>query len=227
MATATKGSRNGKVAQTETAPETDAPMISLRPIRTQTIIVPITGVTPVIPHRWSEKALRMMRDKQIGDKARPKRDAKVPEQEAEASTYYLPDGKTPGIPATAFKAAIVGAVRLFEGITLVTAKQSVFVEGVGPEQLVAISGERTLREDTPRNANGGADLRYRFAYYPWTAELTVTYTATVLDLNSIIALVSAAGTGGVGDWRPSAPKSLTGSFGRFEVDANREVKILG
>jgi len=29
--------------------------------------------------------------------------------------------------------------------------------------------------------------------------------------------VDAGGNGGVGDWRPSAPKSLTGTFGRYEV----------
>lgn len=54
---------------------------------------------------------------------------------------------------------MVGAVRHFEGITMVAAKQLLFVEGDGPDQLVAIEGDRVLREDTPRNSGGTADLR--------------------------------------------------------------------
>jgi hypothetical protein len=182
----------------------------------RTVHIPIVGVTPVIPHKWSEKSLRMMRESQSGNKARAKHAPKVAEEEAEAATYRLADGR-PGMPATAFKAAIVGACRLFKGITLVQAKQSFFVVGEGPDQLVPIEGDATLREDTPRNATGVADLRYRYAYWPWSATLPVAFLPSVVDLDSVIALVAAAGTGGVGDWRPSAPKSLTGTFGRFTV----------
>ena len=32
------------------------------------------------------------------------------------------------------------------------------------------------------------------------------------------ALVDAAGIGGVGEWRPTSPKSATGSYGTFRVD---------
>jgi hypothetical protein len=194
----------------------NAEPIRLIRIEERTAAIPIVGVTPVIPHRWSEKSLRLMREAQSGSKARAKHAPKVPEEEAEAATYRLPDGR-PGIPATAFKAAIVGACRLFDGISLVQAKQAFFVNGEGSEQLVAIDGTPTLREDTPRNATGVADLRYRYAYWPWRALLLVTFLPTVVDEASVVALVAAAGTGGVGDWRPSAPKSLTGTFGRFTV----------
>jgi hypothetical protein len=162
-----------------------------------TIDVPIVGVSPVIPHKWSEKALRMMRDAQSGSKARAKKEPKVPKDEAEGSLYRLPDGR-PGFPATGLKSGV-------------------FVEGEGPDQLIPLEGEMTLREDTPRNANGVADLRYRYAFFPWSATLRVTFLQRVIDADSVYALVDAAGNGGVGDWRPSAPKSQTGTFGRFEV----------
>lgn len=181
--------------------------------------VRIVGTSPLIPHKWSEKALRMMRDSQSGSTARSRREAKVPEAEAEGCQYYLEDG-TPGMPATAFKAAIVGACRLFDGLPMTVAKQAIFVEGEGVEQLVRIEGERTLREDTPRNATGVADLRYRYAYFPWSAVLRIIYLPTMIDIASVGTLVDAAGNGGVGDWRPSAPKSATGTFGRFEVVSN-------
>lgn len=201
------------------------PRISLERLQLTRVNVPIRGVTPVIPHKWSEKSLRLMRESQSGNKAKRKHDPKDPEQEAEGATYYMPDGETPGIPATAFKAAIVGATRLFAGITLVQAKQLFFVQGTGPDQLVAIEGDRFLREDTPRNSNGVADLRYRYTYWPWSCMLPVTFMPSQVDLESVLALLDAGGTGGVGDWRPSAPKSLTGTFGQFTIDDSGDISV--
>lgn len=178
--------------------------------------VQVIGVTPVIPHKWSEKSLRMMRDKQFGQAARPKHEPKNPEEEAEAALYRLANGD-PGLPATAFKAAIVGAARLFSGITMTSLKTGIFVIGEGEDQLVPLEGEMKLREDTPRNATGVVDLRYRYAFWPWSTTLVIEYLATMVDPDSVISLVDAAGNGGVGDWRPSAPKSNTGTFGRFMV----------
>ena len=202
-----------KTKEIEEAPETG---VRLVPVLRSIVEVPIVGLTPVIPHKWSEKALRLMRESQSGNKARAKHEPKVPEDEAEASLYRLPDGR-PGMPATAFKAAMVGAARLFQGVTMVTLKSSIFVQGEGPDQLVALEGDMHLREDTPRNATGVVDLRYRYAFWPWSALIRVEFLTAVVDLDSIYTLVDAAGNGGVGDWRPSAPKSLTGTFGRFEV----------
>jgi len=193
-----------------------ADVVKLEKVQRSVLEVPIVGLSPVIPHKWSEKALRMMREKQSGSKARTKHDPKNPEEEAEGSLYRLPDGR-PGMPATAFKAAMVGAVRLFSGVTMVSLKTALFVQGIGPDQLVPIEGDMAIREDTPRNATGVADLRYRYAFWPWNAVLHVEYLTALVDADSVIALVDAAGNGGVGDWRPSAPKSATGTFGRFEV----------
>jgi hypothetical protein len=195
--------------------EGPVPTISLQRLRSQVLTVRIEGITPVIPHRWSEKALRLMAEKQSGQ-ARTKHAPKHAEEEAEASCYWLPNGR-PGIPATAFKAAMVGACRYFQGITMTFAKTLFYVEGEGPDQLVGILGTRTLREDTPRNANGVADLRYRYAFYPWQATLKVHFKPAAISPDSVIALLDAGGSGGVGDWRPSAPKSATGTFGQFKV----------
>jgi hypothetical protein len=190
--------------------------IALSPIGKETIEVPIAGLSPVIPHKWSEKALKMMRDKQSGSKARAKHDPKVPEDEAEASLYRLSDGR-PGMPATAFKAATIGAARFYEGVTMTSLKSALFVAGHGEDQLVPISGEAVLREDTPRNSGGTSDLRYRYSFWPWSAVLQVTYIRALIDAESVVNLVDAGGNGGVGDWRPSAPKSMTGTYGRYEV----------
>lgn len=198
--------------------ESPAPAIRLTPVRTRTINVQIAGTTELIMHAWSEKAKRLMRDAQQQPKGKVKtaREPKDPEAEFQAAFYRLPDG-TPGMPAPAFKAAMVSACRYFDGLTMTAAKQCFFVVGEGQDQLVPIKGEVRMREDMPRNANGGTDLRYRPGFWPWSAILKIKYPVSLMDDDSVVSLVEAAGLCGVGDWRPSSPKSATGSYGMFEV----------
>jgi hypothetical protein len=150
-----------------------------------------------------------------------KREAKDPLEEAEASLYRLEDGRI-GMPSTAFKSAITDATRDFTGVTIVQVKQSLFVSGDGTDQLVPIEGDLHLREDMPRNANGNADLRYRYSVWPWRAELQIEFKTNYLTEGAVAALVDAAGDVGVGDWRPGAPKSKTGTFGRFTVEVQQD-----
>lgn len=196
--------------------------LNLDRIQDQLVEVPIIGITPVIPHKWSEKALRMMREKQMAGEGavRAKREPKNPQEEAEQSCYWLPDG-SPGMPATAFKSAIVEAARYYDGVTMTALKRVIFVEGDGPDVLVRIEGEQHLREDTPRNSGGTADLRYRYSFSPWSAILRVRFVPQMVTPKSVISLVDAAGRGGVGDWRPGSPKSNTGIFGTFRIDQGR------
>jgi hypothetical protein len=190
--------------------------IKLRRLERVVHEIPIRGTAPLIVNRWSEKAKQMMLEAQQ-TKARPKKDPKDPVANFEASKYHLEDGRD-GFPATAFKASIVHAGRLFDGITQVQLKQTVVVIGIGPEQLVPLEyGSCSMREDTPRNASGVADLRYRAQYNDWSATLQVRSIAGSFDIESLFALVDAAGIGGVGEWRPTSPKSATGTFGTFEV----------
>ena len=195
--------------------------IVLNRLQDAIIEIPIKGLTPVIPHRWSEKSKRMMPGHPDGDSVKKTKEKRVPKDEAEACLYKL--GNALALPATGFKAAVVGACRFFEKPSMVEAKQLIFIEGEGPEQLVKITGEKELREDTPRNANGNADLRYRYYIHGWSAVLRVRYTPARITKESVIALVDAAGRGGVCDWRPSAPKSYTGTFGTFRVDDSKPI----
>jgi len=178
----------------------------------------IEGVTPLIVNRWSEKAREMMLQAQQ-TKTRAKKSPKDPVANFEASKYKLKDGSD-AFPATAFKAAIVHAGRLFDGITQVSLKQTVLVLGDGSDargdELVKLSFDDCIkREDTPRNASGVADLRYRAQYNGWGAKLRVQVIEGIIDPGSLAALVDAAGIGGVGEWRPTAPKSATGTYGTF------------
>jgi len=198
------------------ATDVEIPAFNLRRLDREVFDVPIRGTAPLIVNRWSEKAKNMMLEKQQ-TKARPKLEAKDPVAMYEASRYRLDDGRD-GFPATAFKAAIADAGRYFDGVTMTDLKRMVVVVGEGPDQLVPINyGNISMREDTPRNANGVADLRYRAQFWPWTATIKVRVIRGQFDFDSLLALVDAAGIGGVGEWRPSAPKSKTGTYGTFEV----------
>lgn len=205
---------------TKAAEETPiATIVELRRLEEKSLSVPIEGITPLIPHRWTEKAIRMMADKQQSStrSKTTQREPKNPEEEAHASCYWL--GDKGAMPATAFKAATVGACRFFDGITMTIAKQLLFVVGEGRDQLVPVEGEPEMREDTPRNSGGTPDLRYRMQFWPWSAVLEVKFVPTMIDPDSIVALIDAGGRGGVGDWRPSSPKSATGTYGQYRVIA--------
>lgn len=208
-------STNGQSASEQGIADT----IRLTPVKITTIDVPIVGTTELIMHNWSAKSRDMMRQAQMqggAKKAKAPREAKDPEAEYEAAFYRLTDSR-PGMPATAFKAAMVNAVRYFDGLTLVLAKQMLFVVGEGPDNLVPIEGDVRMREDTPRLSSGVPDLRYRPGFFPWSATLRIRFPSSNIDVDSVVSLVDAAGLGGVGDWRPTSPKSCTGTFGMFEV----------
>ena len=72
----------------------------------------VKGLSPLISHKWSEKAKKEMLDKQMKKKLTAKQ-AKNPQAEFESSLYLLSNGKHPkgpyGFPAVAFKAAAVRA----------------------------------------------------------------------------------------------------------------------
>jgi len=205
-------------------PTTSSDVISLTPIKRQTILVPIEGITPLIVHRFSEKAKKQMLLDQDKTRAKAKRDPQDPEAEYNAARYIL-DANRDGFPSVGFKAAIVGAARLFDGISMTALKQAIYVTGEGAEQLVHIQATPEMREDVTRVGMGTANLRYRPVYTPWSALLTVNFVPSMINESSVLALVDAAGMGGVGEWRPSAPKSATGSYGQFKVSDATTVSI--
>lgn len=212
MATATKkASSNGAQA---------ASVIELRPLNIQQVEIPIYGTAPLIIHAWSDKAKKMMLDKQMNPGTKPKKDPKVPVEEYEAAFHRLPDGR-PGFPSGGFKAAIVGACRLFDGLPMTQAKIAIRVTGEGPNRLIPIVGEPYMREDMVRLETGVADIRYRPSFLEWAAILPITFNASLLSLDSLVHLVDAAGQGGIGEMRPSAPKSSSGDYGTFAVEVGQ------
>lgn len=184
----------------------------------------VEGIAPLATHAWSEKARKMMREAQQS-RSRKKKEPKDPQAEYEAAFYRLEDG-TPGIPAAAFKKAIIDGARSFDGVTMAMLKQSVYVIGEGTEQLLRIDGEPEIWESAVRVGMGVADLRYRPRFFPWSVTLRVQFNANVLDVDAVATLLDAGGMAGVGEWRPSSPKSSTGSYGTFRV-VTQDIEVDG
>lgn len=191
--------------------------IKLERVQNEQAIVDIKGLTPLIVHNWSHKAREMLPGGANHKKGRRKEAHATPDEEYMASRYLLPDGSD-GFPARAFKSAMVDSYFLFDSLKKVQLRRLVFVHGEGPEQLVRIEGEPVHRQDVVRIGMGTANLRHRAMYEDWGAQLAISFNPVMLSRDSIVALLEAAGQGGVGEWRPTAPKAI-GDFGRFQVVA--------
>lgn len=192
-------------------------------IDAETIRVPILGTTPLIVHRFSEKAKRKMLDNMQGRKS-PK-EVKDPDAEYEGAFYRLKDGGY-GFPVLAFKAATVGGARFYDkSVTMTSLRQIMFFRGeVGADghSQARLVGEPQMREDVVR-VGQGTDLRYRPEFREWATTLDVTYVTSSITRGSVLSLIDAGGMGvGVGEWRPERK----GDFGTYRVDPDKAVEVI-
>lgn len=192
-------------------------------LKAETIRIPIIGTTPLIMHRWSEKAKRQMLDAQQG--RRKVKEIRDPEADYQATIYRTPDGY--GFPTIAFKSATVGAARFFgKDVRMTDLRQFLFFKGIASadntEILTPITGEPRMREDMVR-VGMTTDLRYRAEFPEWSAILDVSFVTTSISRESVLSLIDAAGLGvGVGEWRPEKK----GQNGTFEINTDKEIEIV-
>lgn len=211
---------HNRIAEVET--ESPASGIVIPKPNIQVIEVPIVGTSPLILHKWSEKAIGMIKDKQA-KKATGPRAAKNPEEEYNGARYISQEGWD-GAQAVAFKAAMVGACRQTgKAISMAIAQRMFFVEAEGYTAdgtgLVRIIGEPRLHEAMVRVGMGVADIRYRPIYMPWRATIRIRFNAGMISADQVVNLVQLAGLSeGVGEWRPSSPKSHTGTNGCWDIE---------
>jgi hypothetical protein len=208
-----------------TAPkvEEEVAEIHIDKISAETLSIPVRGLSPLVVHRFSEKAKLEMLNNAQGKKT--PRQPKNPQAEYEAAFYHLKDGR-PGFPALGFKAATVGGARFYgKQISMTALKQFLFFTGEPGDDghyYVAIEGEAIMREDVVRVGRGGTDLRYRPQFTEWSAILTVTYVKSMLTRDSVLSLIEAGGMGvGVGEWRPERD----GDFGTYAIDQSKKVEV--
>lgn len=184
--------------------------ITIPALNIKHMTIRVVGDSPLVMHKWSEKAKRMIKDKQA--KRSPKaREVRDPEQEYINSMHYIgnPKDKVYGFPSVGFKLATVAACRNVEGIPMTLARGAFHVMG----EYVEIHGEPTMREDMVRVTSGSADIRYRGEFKDWWADVPIRFNADVLSPEQIITLFNIAGFAcGIGEMRPGVNGFPYGMF---------------
>lgn len=195
--------------------------INLKPIQSNRITFTIRGISPLIQHAWSEKALRQIREKQAGKKTKA-REVRNPEQEALDAAYFTDSGAH-GIPAMAFKSSLITAAHKDIGIEKTLLRKALFVNCKDKNGVLEMKCEEPIvREDCVRVGAGSADLRYRPEFADWSVDIEIIFDGELLKPDDIINLVNRAGFGcGIGEWRPEKG----GEFGRFEIDTSVSVNL--
>lgn len=207
---------------------TNEQVITIPALDIRTATVKIVGDSPLIMHKWSEKAKKEILDKQMKKAKSKGHDAKDPFADFISSMYWLdgePGNKTPegfaaaledgarfGFPSTAVKAAAVAAAYR-AGITknMVSMNGAFHILG----EFVEIHGEPVMREDMVKVGMGVADIRYRGEFPEWWSSFTVRYNAAVLSLEQLINMINMGGFAcGIGEWR--AEKG--GVYGSFHIE---------
>lgn len=193
--------------------------VKIKPISEASAMLHIEGLTPLIQHKWSEKAKQKMRDKHGGKKTRD-RAARDPEKEARDATYFTVDGKY-GIPVKALKASIISAAHKDLGVEKTLVRKALFIPCDDPNEVLEMECDTpVLREDWAR-VGQTTDLRYRPEFRKWGLSFRVDYDADLLGIDDIVNLVSRAGFGvGLNEWRPEKG----GENGRFRLVNKQQVK---
>lgn len=182
------------------------------------IVLDIHGTSPLITHRFSEKAKKQMRDKH-GKKATKAREVRDPVQEFKDATYFMDESnKRYGVSAHGFysaalDAALAAGAKKSEMRRAFTVRPDLF----GPDgPLVEVHSPKppVMREDTVTVGMGSADLRYRPEFEQWNCKVRVVYDSRQTSAEQIANLFSQAGfSTGIGEWR----QEKEGFYGSFEV----------
>lgn len=222
---------NGRIKQV-------AQVVNLPKWRTEICEIHVIGKTPLIVHAWSEKAVREMLSKHMGE-ASEGREKKDPFANFKGTLYPIPGEKFAfGVPAPSFKACAVSAANSVQ-LQMTKMKMAFHVESytvpvygepiktpvtewdakykkeLAPYHAIGIS----MRMDVVRLETGVADLRFRAWWPKWKAKIQVEYNPKLISLAQLLNLFRAGGFGcGIGEWRPSAPVCRSGEFGRFEIE---------
>lgn len=199
--------------------KSDSKVVAIPTLNLQKVVVTLIGESPLIMHRFSEKAQRQIQDGQRGG---PKvgKQPRDPNQDYENSIHYMPAGSLSkyGFPAVGFKAAAVRAAKGCD-MSMTDARTAFHINC----DLVPIFGEPRMRTDMVRLNGKGTDIRYRAEFVDWWTQFEVVVNTSVISVDQLLTIFMAAGFGcGVGEWRPE--KSSTGSFGRFRIATEADVK---
>ena len=194
--------------------KTDDNVLSIPPLRQETIRLRIIGVRPMYQNRMTEKYRQEMLVG-VGKKtaAQKLEIRQKPFDEFRSSAEIISEGPTAlGVLVVAVKGAMVSAATI-SGIKMTDTRKMIFMPG----DHFALYGTPRLKLDVVRQAGitGAPQMRTR-AYLPrWGAEVEISYIHPNLNATGVATLLANAGKMiGIGDFRQEKGK---GSFGAFRV----------
>ena len=216
-------------------------LIQIKPIEIKKVQIRLVGDTPIIIHRWTEKAKREMLENMQGKKKGKTKETRRPADDFVQSMYWLSDipqysektedweilemfsdacdnGARFGCPVTAFKkAAISAAYRSGFSKDKVSLQGAFFIESENDGLTELFSDRPIMREDAVRVGMGTADLRYRGEFRNWHVDLTIDYNVNgQYSLENIINIINVGGFAcGVFESRPEKG----GQNGRYHVES--------
>jgi hypothetical protein len=130
-----------------------------------------------------------------------------------------------GIPATAFRNAMIDACRLTE-FDMIRAKMCIWIEPDGLdrdnlEPLVRITdGKPRMHIQRVKIGMNQTDLAARAVFEKWKADITIEWDADVFQAQDVFNLLARAGQQvGVGAGRPLSKTSGGTGKGTFKVNA--------
>lgn len=200
--------------------------VQIQPPKFERATLLIRGTAPYLQNKFSAKARLIIEETQrAGSRAQKgkKREPRDFEGDYEQAKHLSTEGWA-GIPAPAFRNALISACRL-AGFAMTRAKLSLFIEADGFDfddgtPLVRITkGEAVRHEGYARNASGVVDLRWRPLWREgWEAMVSLRWDADQFSAADVVNLLSRAGLQvGVGEGRPDSPNSNGLGFGTFDL----------
>lgn len=185
----------------------------------------ISGIAPLVIHRFSEKVKRQMKQKMEEGKpggSKKNREAKSSDDSFLEARYVHKDGWD-GFHAASIRNAMISACRLV-GFKMVLAKLSIFVEADGMDEaepqipLIRIIGNAVKQEDMARVETGQPYVTVRAAFYEWKAKVRIRWDEDQFTLTDVTNLLMRVGQQvGIGEGRPDSPNSAGMGWGLFEI----------
>ncbi len=199
--------------------------VVIPPPNLQVVEFHIIGTAPYVQHKFSQKARETMKGNQAaGPKAKNKRNREAKDFAAlYKGAQHISEAGWVGIPASAFRSAMIDACRLV-GFKMTVAKISVFVlhdsidKDDGTPLVKITKGKPKQHEATVRLETGVADVRVRPMWREWECKLKIQFDGDQFTTADVSNLLMRAGMQvGVGEGRPYSKKSHGQGWGTFRL----------
>ena len=212
----------------------DKIQLQIAPPNIKTVEFFIKGTAPLVVHKFSQKAILQIRQKQeagsVANKGK-KREAKDFDSLFIGARHLSTDGWD-GIPASAFRCAMISACRVC-GFKMSLAKLSIFIKADGFDAvegtpLVKILGDKPEKHESMVRigiGGSGTDISVRAMYRNWGARLRISFDGDQFSEQDVANLLMRVGIQvGICEGRPDSKNSAGMGWGVFTI-VNSEDEI--